>query len=91
MPLSVNLWMLSQIFKLNLTGVLSKISAPTLLVHALGDPFLSNAEVATMKRLLPQATIQVPKHKSHFVPSRDQDGTVAFLINFIQTYADRPY
>lgn len=91
MPLSVNLWMLSQVLTLNLTDVLPQISAPTLLVHALDDPFLSEAEVATMIRLLSQATSEVPEHKSHFIASRDQDGTVAALINFIQTYADRTY
>lgn len=89
MPLSINMWMLSQMFILNLKSVLPKISAATLVVRGEKDPFVSAAEMGDMVRLLPNGELQTTHYTGHFVASRAQHELSDLITNFTEAHEHR--
>jgi pimeloyl-ACP methyl ester carboxylesterase len=83
MPLSVNLWMLSELTRVNLSRSLHRVQAPTLIVRAAGDPFFSQAEAEDMLKLMPQAQLINSKHPNHFIASRAQQELSDVILRFI--------
>jgi len=83
MPLSVNFWMLAQMFRLDYRSLLPRLTMPVLIIRAEHDPFFSATEARYMARSLPNARITSPKHPSHFVASHAQDEIADMVISFI--------
>ena len=83
MPLSVDAWMLRQMGHLNLGDRIKNITAPALLIHSPGDPFLPDREVADMIKLMPHARDVLPKHKSHFIASQAQEELAETISEFV--------
>ena len=82
MPISVNLWMLSQMFVIDFRSILPAIKAPTLIIRAEHDPFFSVAEADYMVAKMPDAKVVVPKHPSHFVASQGQEEIADLVVDF---------
>ncbi len=87
MPLSINFWMLSQMFKIDFRKSIKNIHAPTLIIRARKDTFLSKAEAEGMAQAIPNAEIITPKHINHFMAWRSRDETAEVILNFLKTYA----
>lgn len=87
MPLSVNFWTLSQMLRLNFKEDIAHINAPTIIVRAKKDPFLSEAEAYQMAEKIPQAKIVVPEHTSHFLASRAQEEIAKIILNFVKIHS----
>jgi len=84
MPLSVNFWMLSQVGKLDFRKTVGTIQAPTLIVRAKHDPFLSQAEAEDMARAMPNAKIIVSNHENHFLASESQSEITGIISDFLR-------
>jgi pimeloyl-ACP methyl ester carboxylesterase len=87
MPISVNFWMLAQTATLDLMGQFWKIQAPTQIVRAKKDPFLSNKEIMEISKIRPQTKIITPAHASHFLLSKPRTEITQIILDFIQTNA----
>lgn len=84
MPLSVNLWMLSEIGKIDFSKDISKIKCPTLLVRSQSDPFLSAEEIADMAKEIESAKAITLNEPSHFLASRHQEKILELMVNFLR-------
>lgn len=84
MPLSINLWMLSEVAKADLSSALAKITCPALIIKSLHDPFLSPAEAQDMEQKIKNARIFVIQEKTHFLASEHQEKITEAIINFIK-------
>lgn len=91
MPLSVNLWMLLQMAKLDLRNRLHQVKVPTRIVRAPRDPFLSKREAAEMQTGIPRAEIVVTRNFSHFLASRAQDEIGQIILDFLDKHAHRDF
>lgn len=87
MPLSVNFWMLAQMGRLDFKKTIANIKAPTLIIRAQNDPFLSAAEAREMIKAIPNVEIVIPKHPSHFLASRAQEEIAQIILAFIKNHA----
>ncbi len=83
MPLSINLWMLEQMGKIDYSAGLKRISVPTLLIYSKNDPFVTKAEVDDMLKGLPRASAAVSANDSHFIASQSQAEVTEILLKFI--------
>ncbi len=84
MPLTVNFWMLSRMMLINFKNKISLIKAPTLIVRAKNDPFLTEAETNDMAKSIKNAKIIIPEHSSHFLASRSQNEIAEIIVSFIK-------
>ncbi len=83
MPLSVNLWMLSYVAKINFSREIDKITCPTLLLRSQTDTLVSLAETEDMARKIKTAKIVTIEESSHFLASRYQEKTLEAIIKFL--------
>ena len=83
MPISVNLWMLAQAFKLDLSSTLSRVTCPTLIVRSANDPYLTEREVFDMAHGIPHARAVTIAGSSHFLASRNQNDLAQELLPFL--------
>lgn len=84
MPLSVNLWMLSEIANIDFSKDIRKINCPTLMIRSQADPFLSSTEITNMAREIKSSKIAVLNEPSHFLASRHQEKILELIINFLR-------
>jgi len=89
MPLSINFWMLSQMGGLNFRENIANIKAPTIIIRANDDPFLSAAEAEEMSKAILNARIIIPKHSSHFLASHAQEEVAQIILEFLKHYEPR--
>lgn len=89
MPWSVNFWLVEQLLRLDFRHRLS-LQVPVWILHAPDDPFLSKAELADLKKALPQARFLPSDHPGHFIASQNQDGVTKFLLSILDAYENRP-
>jgi esterase/lipase len=83
MPVSINLWMLSEVFKLNFSQSISKITCPTLIIKSKIDPFISNAETQEMARQIKDTKIVNLTENTHFLGSRNQRELTEAILDFL--------
>jgi len=83
MPISINLWMLSEVFKLNFGQSVSKITCPALIIKSKRDPFLSNTETQDMAKKIRTAKIINLTENTHFLGSRNQKELTEAILNFL--------
>jgi len=83
MPVSINLWMLSEVFKLNFNQSISKITCPTLIIKSKIDPFISNAETQEMARQIKDTKIVNLTENTHFLGSRNQRELTKAILDFL--------
>jgi pimeloyl-ACP methyl ester carboxylesterase len=83
MPISINLWMLSEVFKLNFSQTLSKITCPTLIIKSKIDPFVSSAEAQDMVKEIKTTKIVNLTGNTHFLGSRNQKELTEAILNFL--------
>lgn len=83
MPISINLWMLSEGAYLDFSGDLDKISFPVLIVKGRRDPFLSAREARDMQQKIQNSEVIVLDEKSHFLASRYQQKITGIVIDFL--------
>jgi len=84
MPISINLWMLSEIARIDLSSTLGNIACPTLIIKSLHDPFLSTAEAQSMEQKIKNSIIFIIQEKTHFLASEHQEKITKAIIDFIQ-------
>ena len=84
MPISLNLWMLSEAAYLDFSQDIAKISCPTLIVKSKSDPFLSSAEARDMANKIKFSQLIALKEKSHFLAYRYQEKISETIINFLR-------
>ena len=84
MPLSVNLWMLAEVFKLDLSRDIANIACPTLIARSKGDLFFSAGEACDMAKKIPSARIFTIKKATHFLASRHQENIIEFITDFLK-------
>lgn len=85
MPVAINFWMLAELAGSDLSEKLKNIAAPTIIIRAKTDPFLTQKEASDMAKLIPDCKIVTPQHTSHFIASQAQDELTDIILNFIKT------
>jgi pimeloyl-ACP methyl ester carboxylesterase len=83
MPLSVNIWLIMQFGLLDMRGKIDKLSAPTVMIKAHGDPFLTDVEANEMLRSIKNSKLIIAKHDSHFLATRAQEEISEIILDFI--------
>jgi len=84
MPVSINLWMLSETANLDLRCEIEKISCPTLIIKSSSDPFLSPREAEDMRRKIKDSGIFILKTPTHFLASRRQEEVTNAIADFLK-------
>lgn len=85
MPVSVNIWLLSEMLKLSFSGRLEQIKIPVTIVYSRNDPFLTEEELVAMLKDLPQAKLIPSTNGNHFIASGAQDETANIILDFIKS------
>lgn len=84
MPISINLWMLSEVFGMDYRNEISRIKARTLIVRGAGDKYLVDAEVNDMHRKIINSEV-VTIGEGHYIASHFQTDTAKAVINFLKS------
>lgn len=84
MPVTINLWLLSELANLNLSHQLAKITCPTLIVKSRADPFLSPAEAKDMNKKIKNSKIIILEDRTHFLASRCQEKIAKIISDFLK-------
>ncbi|TSC90974.1 MAG: alpha/beta hydrolase fold protein [Parcubacteria group bacterium Licking1014_17] len=82
MPLPVNFWMLSEVFRLNYAESLKNIACPTLILHGKGDIFISDREIKDMADKIRNCRV-VHLESGHFLASRYQEEVAEKTLQFV--------
>ncbi len=82
MPLSVNFWMLAQVFKMDYSQALEKITCPTLIMHGNNDNFVSEKEIDDMVKKIPSCQL-ARLNAGHFLASLYQEEVARNILNFL--------
>jgi len=83
MPLSVNFWMLANVFKVNLKESVKKIKAPTVIVRGEKDFFITRAEIKDLAEKVANSKIIFSRNPNHFVGTNAQGETIEIILNFL--------
>lgn len=84
MPASINVWMLRNVILANFSKVISNIKAETLIIQAKHDPFITEAEVRDMKKMIPNCEVVKAVHESHFFATEAQVETANIILTFLE-------
>jgi len=84
MPLSINLWMLSENAHIDFSQDLEKIACPTLIIKSRADHLVSQAEINDMKKKIKSSKSVVLDETSHYLASRHQKIISGIIINFLR-------
>lgn len=84
MPLSINLWMLSQAAYLNFDKEISQITCPTLIIKASKDPFLSDKEANEIAEKIHNSKLVTIDEPTHFLASRYQEKIIKVIEDFLK-------
>jgi pimeloyl-ACP methyl ester carboxylesterase len=83
MPLSINYWMLSEVFRMDYRKSIHKIVCPTLILVGDGDNFITNKEVEDMnKNIINSKVIRIDA--GHFVAAQYKTDTAEAIIEFLK-------
>lgn len=83
MPLSINLWMISNMANINYKESIKKIKVPTTIVWSKKDFFVTKTEIKDIVKNIEGANIIISKNKSHFIGTDSQDETIEIILNFL--------
>lgn len=86
MPLSVNFWMLSEIYNLDLRKEINKIECSVLIVRGAGDPYLTKREARDMANKIKNSEIITLEHSNHYLASAFQNQTLETITIFLKKY-----
>ncbi|KKR21333.1 MAG: Carboxylesterase (Est-1) [Parcubacteria group bacterium GW2011_GWE2_39_37] len=86
MPISINLWMLSQMHLLNFKDRISAIGIPTMVLCSRKDPFVSTIEIKEIAAALPGAEIVFSNNQSHFIATQAHDEMTEKILHFLKKY-----
>ncbi|MFA6094531.1 MAG: alpha/beta hydrolase [Candidatus Paceibacterota bacterium] len=86
MPISINLWMLTQMAFLDFRKTICQIAIPTVLVGGLGDPFLTQKEIDDMKDAMQNAYIVTPQINGHYVARDAQEQVELIILQFLNKF-----
>ncbi len=82
MPISINYWMLSEVFKMDYRATIYKINCPTLIVVGADDNFISDKEVNDMRTNIKNSeTVRIGE--GHYVATHYQQNTAEAVIKFL--------
>ncbi len=84
MPISVNLWLITQTVSFDFRDVIGKIKVPALLIYSGHDPFITKKEIGEVKEKLPDAKIIFSKTNSHFVGTNSQEEVTEEILEFLR-------
>jgi pimeloyl-ACP methyl ester carboxylesterase len=85
MPLSINFWMLSEVFALDYREKIEHIHCPTLLVRGKNDAFVSAQETQDISNKIKHSEIATID-SGHYVASKEQDQTAERIEQFIKAH-----
>lgn len=83
MPLSVNFWMLSEMFTLDYSHRIGHIKAPSLLIRGGTDPFVSEEEIREMEAKIPTCQA-LSLGAGHFVAAHHQELVAEHIAAFLK-------
>ncbi len=84
MPVSINLWMLSETANLDFRNEIEKISCPTLIIKSSHDIFLSDREAEDMHRKIKLSEVIILNEPTHFLGSRRQNEVALAAVDFLK-------
>jgi len=84
MPLSVNLWMLTEAAHIDFSRDLEKITCPVLIMKSRNDHLVSDAEIADMAEKIKSSKTVIFDETSHFLASRHQEKISDAIIDFLK-------
>ncbi|MBU1137243.1 alpha/beta hydrolase [Patescibacteria group bacterium] len=84
MPVSVNFWLLAQVFKIDLMKSLQQIKIPSVLVYGRNDVYITPKEINDTAKALPQAQLIISKNPGHFVGTNSQNETAQIILSFLR-------
>ncbi len=83
MPLSINLWMLSNMANIDFKESIKKIKVPTDIVWSKKDFFITKTEIKDMANAIKGAKVIISKNENHFIGTNSQNETIEIIINFL--------
>jgi len=83
MPISVNLWMLSEIANLDLRKEICNISCPTLIIKSDADQFISQAEMNDLKKNIKKSKLISLSGTSHFLATIFESKIAKIIDDFL--------
>lgn len=84
MPVSVNLWLLTQTVSFDFRKDIYKIKCPVIMIYSGNDPFATEAEMGEIRKNIPNVKIILSKNPSHFVATDSQDEVVEIVLDFLK-------
>lgn len=84
MPISINLWMLSEAMRVNLSKTIHAITCPTLLLRGASDPYFSLEEARDMQTKIRGAEIVTLSESGHYLASEYQAETISKVDEFLK-------
>ncbi len=84
MPISINLWMLSEAAHLDFSRDISKIGCPVLIIKSRSDSFVSETEARDMTQKIKSVKLITLDENTHFLASRYQEKIVDVIANFLR-------
>lgn len=83
MPLSINFWMLAEVFRMDYRDDIYWIKCPTLVVTGEGDTFITAREIGDMHKKISESKV-VTIGAGHYVASHYQMDTASEVIKFLK-------
>ena len=86
MPISINMWMLTQMAFVDYRKSIQNLTMPTVLVGGSADPFLTQREINDMKNMMQNAYMVSPQVNGHHVATNAQEKIEKIISDFLQQY-----
>jgi pimeloyl-ACP methyl ester carboxylesterase len=83
MPISINLWMLSEAMNISRLDQINHITCPALLLRGSHDAYFSLAEAADMQKEIRGAEIISLDNSGHYLASDYQEKTISTITDFL--------
>jgi non-heme chloroperoxidase len=83
MPISINLWMLSEVMNIDFSKTIDQITCPTLILRGSHDPYFSLKEAEDIKAKIKSAEIITLNDSGHYLASDYQARTTETILNFL--------
>jgi esterase len=84
MPVSINLWMLSEAARVDFSESLEKITCPTLILKSRADHLVSEEEIKDMSDKIKPSKTLVFDETSHYLASRHQEIILQAMTDFLK-------
>lgn len=84
MPVSVNFWMLANVFRIDLSGDIKKIKTPTTIIYSKKDLFVTKTEIGDMIKSIKNSKEIASSNPNHFIGTNDQGEVVRIVLNLLK-------